>query len=71
MSVATIPAGMKVWNGGEQAPDDWDGGPVLCRDGAVLQPTEEAWDSDEDAWDYVAYTPTPTSETDQLGGVGV
>ncbi len=55
-----IPEGMKAWHGGDSAPEDWDGGPVLCRDGMILQPTEEAWDNTEDPWDYIAYTPKPT-----------
>ena len=63
MSDDAIPAGMKPWAGGGAAPADWDGGPVLFRDGT------EADDEDMDAgwsWDHghlgadiIAYTPAP------------
>lgn len=61
-----IPEGMVAWNGGDRPPADWDGGPVLLRDGTLLQ---EPWadlfrvgiggcgiPNDGDA---VAYTPKP------------
>jgi len=33
----TIPAGMVAWNGGDSAPEDWDGGPVWFREGRLSQ----------------------------------
>lgn len=79
MSEITIPEGMKAWHGGEEAPADWDGGPYLCRDGAMYHMRGYGWGHGTNCWnptadwDRIAYTPkpTPTSETDQLGGVGV
>ena len=61
-----IPAGMKPWHGGDSAPDDWDGGDVLCRDGGYLTKGDEApdkwgWGNDNRAWDIIAYTPKPAA----------
>jgi hypothetical protein len=77
MSVITIPAGMKVWNGGEEAPVDWDGGPYLCRDGKMYHMRGYGWGHGTHCWnptadwDRIAYTPKATPDTDRLGGVGV
>lgn len=61
-----IPANMKPWSGGDSAPEDWDGGPVLLRGRVkpyVQPPGAEALDwgrSDVDAEsDILAYTPNP------------
>ena len=35
---AALSAGMKPWAGGEAAPDDWDGNPVLTRIGTMVDP---------------------------------
>jgi len=35
MSDLLIPEGMKPWHGGDAAPVDWDGGPVLYRNGVI------------------------------------
>jgi hypothetical protein len=66
-TTVTVPAGMKAWHGGDAAPDDWDGGPLLLRNGE--------WDNgqagndwrhteltveDSDS-DIIAYTPKPTT----------
>jgi hypothetical protein len=63
MSVITIPAGMKVWAGGEQAPEDW-GNPVETRAGSILNGVVEGspfWNFGREgrnpANDYIAYTP--------------
>lgn len=67
----TIPAGMVPWHGGDSAPADWDGGPVLFQDGGLM--TEEKnrapfyWDHRYDdayfleAGNIIAYTPKPTA----------
>lgn len=71
--VSTIPAGMKPWSGGDSAPKDWDGGPVLCADGDILTD-----DCDPDDWDWnnehgdpneriIAYTPKPTPAPSREG----
>jgi hypothetical protein len=51
-----IPVGMKPWHGGDSAPDDWDGGPVLGEDGALYDPPIE-WQKPSGGPDVVAYTP--------------
>lgn len=76
MSEITIPQGLKAWPGGPK-PADWDGKCVMFRDGHVMPapPPDSIWKL---GWghhygngDIIAYSTTPTSETDQLGGVGV
>lgn len=62
--VAGIPKGMKPWHGGDSAPDDWDGGFVLQRNGTALSDASEGYDwrnfggttVDGDS-DIIAYTP--------------
>lgn len=47
-----IPAGMTGWDGGDSAPDDWDGGPVWVKPGAWLRNPE-----DYQCWaQVIAYT---------------
>ena len=36
---AVIAAGFEPWAGGDSAPDDWDGGEVLLREGAKVRPS--------------------------------
>jgi hypothetical protein len=58
MSEHTTPEGMKAWAGGEYAPDDWDGGPVLRRHGGMSIPDGPyAWSSNGGGLgNIVAYT---------------
>jgi len=66
-SDAAVPAGrLRSWRGGDAAPADWDGGPVVLRDGGIL--TEEKngcpfyWnhtpdmDGYKESGDIIAYT---------------
>lgn len=78
---AEIPAGMKPWTGGDNAPDDWDGGSVLRADGQI----EHSDDITIPQWRHlapgyklniVAYTPArvldlpePVPATNQAGEV--
>ncbi|WP_203309803.1 hypothetical protein [Sphingomonas beigongshangi] len=65
-----IPAGMKPWHGGDCAPSDWDGGPVLLGDGRhyaanVIAGERLAWSHRGGEWahgDIVAYTPKPAAQ---------
>jgi hypothetical protein len=57
---AAIPEGMVPWHGGDSAPDDWDGGWVLCDDGEMYTPPLE-WASPSGGPDIIAYTPKPAS----------
>lgn len=72
---AEIPAGMKPWTGGDSAPGDWDGGPVLWRNGRIgASPAVPAWEqwcrrTDPDGRDIMAYTPEPVPATNQAGEV--
>jgi len=58
-----IPAGMKPWHGGEHPPEDWDGGPYLCRDGKMYHMCGYGWGhgthcwNPTASWDRIAYTP--------------
>jgi hypothetical protein len=59
MSAPEIPAGMKPWHGGAEAPADWDGGPVRLRDGSMwYKRVTWAWRASGADRDAVAYTPT-------------
>lgn len=67
MTEQQIPAGMKPWAGGDAAPEDWDGGPVLSADGLILRGVPDYdWrrESDEEGavegWCILAYTPKAT-----------
>lgn len=65
-----IPAGMKPWHGGDRAPNDWDGGPILCRaaDGPS-DPSDKGpwyWRHDNVGSDIIAYTPKPTDTADLM-----
>lgn len=68
---ANTPAGMKAWSGGAKAPADWDGGPVLLRNGYMGEanhwgrntPAELGYEGDND---IVAYTP----QTSDCSGPG-
>jgi len=55
-----IPEGMKPWHGAELAPDDWDGGSVLFRDGCLSIGTlchRHRWGHVGLGGDVIAYTP--------------
>ena len=68
MSVITIPAGMKVWAGGDKAPEDWDPtGPMLFRDGSDCSGVEgdPFWDHGWGDRDIVAYTPKRDGVSDR------
>lgn len=63
---ATIPAGMVPWHGGDSAPEDWDGGPVLFRTGRFAMPMmrRHVWTHPcpyPAASDIIAYTPRAKS----------
>ncbi len=69
-----IPAGMTIWRGGDAAPADWDGGPVLHRSGWLgpthgdRNPLAWGWDYPDDGMpetDIIAYTPKPTLATER------
>lgn len=61
--MVAIPAGMKSWRGGDDAPEDWDGGVALLRDGTRWTPGHAArWRHDQNAGDIIAYTPKPTPD---------
>lgn len=54
-----IPEGMKAWAGGDAAPADWDGGPVLLRDGKwddrISLKGSHWWQHDDEDDDIVGY----------------
>lgn len=52
MSEIEIPTGMKAWHGGDSAPDDWDGGAILFRDGTLETLHSKGWD-----WTHVLTDP--------------
>ncbi len=63
-----IPAGMVPWHGGDAAPADWDGGPVLWSKGPMCKPGGFL------SWRYcgtpgvpniIAYTPKPALATER------
>ncbi len=65
-SGVTVPEGMKAWNGGKSAPEDWNGGAVLLRNGTVIDRGDGAakWmhatpGSEMSLSDCIAYTPKP------------
>ena len=80
----SIPSGMKPWHGGDAAPADWDGGPVLFRNGTVQSGALSSWSHPWDAgvagesavagstnpFDITAYTPRPVEEAAQTGEDG-
>jgi len=67
----TIPAGMVAWRGGDNAPEDWDGGGVVLRNGSTMFPSKVSlayhangtnrWNHQRENrnpdWDIIAYTP--------------
>lgn len=62
-----IPAGMKPWAGGDSAPEDWDGGPVLLADDQMVDdPFDWSRCGGEcgcvESWCIIAYTPKPTPD---------
>jgi len=68
----TIPEGMKAWAGGDSAPADWDGGKVLCDDGAMYGSPIE-WSRPSGGPDVIAYTPhskIPVGMVQWTGGKG-
>ena len=65
VTIPAIPAGMKPWHGGDTAPEDWDGGPVLVRAGYLIRRPERG---ELNLWrhyagwplgDVIAYSPKP------------
>lgn len=57
---ANCPVGMKPWAGGDSSPEDWDGGPVMYRNGiiaGVAVPQRWLKGFHESADDIIAYTP--------------
>jgi hypothetical protein len=72
-SAAAIPAGMVPWHGGDGAPDDWDGGNCLTRQGELVLPlTDFRWlQGPALSSDIIAYTPTqPTTEAGSTVAAG-
>lgn len=65
MTAPTIPATMKPWHGGDAPPADWDGGPVLTREGKLRPVRDTPWRWSNTRWprkplsDIIAYAPTP------------
>ncbi|WP_147420668.1 hypothetical protein [Sphingomonas sp. PP-CC-1A-547] len=71
--------GMKPWAGGDAAPVDWDGGPVILRNGSTMFPSNMSlayhangtnrWDHDRKnrnpAWDIIAYSAALTPDATQ------
>lgn len=64
MVEVVIPAGMVAWHGGDSAPADWDGGPVLGDDGDLYEADEDGgldWrhglSARDIGADLIAYTP--------------
>ena len=63
-ALPAVPEGMKRWDGGGQAPDDWDGKTVLTsRSGWCVGPflVSEDWRHGSGD-DIIAYTPRPTEQ---------
>lgn len=68
LATAANPEGMKAWSGGDTAPADWDGGPVLLRNGyrGVARhwgrgtPSPIGYEGDND---IIAYTPQTSDGT--------
>lgn len=64
-----IPAGMVPWHGGESAPADWDGGPVLLADGERWGPYHASpgwatWDLEAtNTRRIIAYTPRTSTHS--------
>ena len=63
-AIVPIPAGMVEWHGQtEEPPEDWDGGPYLCRDGGLYHMRGYSWKhgagcwNETADWDRIAYTP--------------
>jgi hypothetical protein len=52
--------GFKYWPGGDRAPDDWDGGDVLLRDGDDTGSGED-WRHLGDGCDIIGYQPKQTN----------
>lgn len=64
MTDDAIPAGMVAWAGGDAAPADWDGGPVLRRHGGMSLPNGQfAWSSNGGGQgNIIAYTTAASSD---------
>lgn len=68
----TIPEGMVPWAGGDSAPADWDGGPVLLADGDEWAHKDATtWTHDCGTRNVIAYTPaaSPAHATPDVGEV--
>jgi hypothetical protein len=46
--------GFTYWAGGQSAPDDWDGGPYLCRDGQEYHMAGYDWGHGTHCWNETA-----------------
>lgn len=58
VSEPAIPVGMVPWHGGDCAPEDWDGGPVMFRGGETSNDTGPwHWAHAHQRSDIIAYTP--------------
>jgi len=76
---AGVPDGMKPWAGGDVAPVDWNGGPVLLRNGSTMFPSNVSlayhangtnrWNHQRENrnpdWDIIAYSAALTPDATQ------
>jgi hypothetical protein len=68
---AEVPAGMLPWHGGDSAPDEWDGGPVLGRSCGMMKAEDfYRWYWLNNGADIIAYTPTPSTSVQGAGEAG-
>lgn len=63
-----IAKGFKPWSGGDEAPGDWDGGEVMCRNGGTMQ-TFHRWHHIDGGGDIIGYKPRtePTAPAFKAG----
>ena len=74
-----VPEGMKPWAGSDAAPVDWDGGPVVLRNGSTMFPSNVSlayhangtnrWNHQRENrnpdWDIIAYSAALTPDATQ------
>lgn len=61
-----LPEGMVPWNGGDSAPEAWDGGDTLLRDGSEgrgIRWCHKGWSDDIIAYTPKRATPSPSTNT--------
>ena len=64
---SAIPAGMVAWHGGEDAPADWNGGPVFIRGGWEIPSRRVSnWSHHKRSGDITAYTPRPAPDVEAI-----